>query len=217
MKRGIQLEANLTINNDLLLAAYFMKENAWEGVNQTNFHRVLYFSAVLAPVFLEDEEWGYNFFNTLFGPSNITITEQLRDLSAKGFLELVNINVYSNRIEEKYLITNEGREYCDKVLFMLKNKEKRVLWFKIIIKVLSIYGENFLARLIKEEPNLYSQRQENIKAKLNTDNSENNLSKEFFEFLKERGKEKYRNNSLKNEDYLLLFFDVLYRKYKEEI
>ena len=211
----VKMDVSLKINNDLLLVAFFMKENAWKNVNQTNFHRVLYFSAVLAPIYLFDEKWGYDFSNTIYGPSNIIITEQLRELSVKGFLEIEKITVLTNRTEELYCITDEGIGFCKTVLFCLKNKKKRVAWFKIIVKLLSLYGNDFMSKLIKEEPNIHNQSLENQKSKLFIDNSENNLSKQFFEFLKKQTDETLDSKNMKNEDYLLLFFDILYRKYKE--
>ena len=81
-----------------------------------------------------------------------------------------------------------------------------------MVKVLSIYGSEFLVKLIKEDPNVNSLNKINKRSKIVTDDSEDNLSKEFFKFLKNNSIKK--NSEITDEDNLLLFFDVLYRKYK---
>ncbi len=202
------------INNDLVTVAYFMYENGWDGSNKSNFQRVLYFSAALSPIFIRDYNWNYSFSNTIFGPYNSMIKNELEKLSIKGLLELTERKVYINRVEERYIITSKGKTWCEDLLFRINSENAKIKWFKIIVKVLSIYGENFLSKLIKEDPNVYSQNEINRNARIITDNSEENLSKEFFEFLKEKGKDKLNIESQKDEDYLLLFFDILYRKYK---
>lgn len=214
MKEEFSVNNELVISNDLIIVAYFMKENGWDGANKSNFQRVLYFSAALSPIFIPQYNWNYIFTNTFFGPYNEKIKNELEKLSVKGILELTERKVYTNRVEERYVITRKGINWCEGTLFRLQPEQPKVNWFKIIIKVLSIYGEEFLSKLIKEDPNIYSQNEINKYAKINTDNSNDNLSKEFFEFLKEKGKGKLNIESQKDEDYLLLFFDILYRKYK---
>lgn len=54
----------------------------------------------------------------------------------------------------------------------------------------------------------------NRRAKLITDESEENLTKEFFEYIKVKGKRDLNLELQDDQDYLLLFFDVLYQKYK---
>ncbi|MNW68312.1 hypothetical protein D3C74_470500 [compost metagenome] len=53
----------------------------------------------------------------------------------------------------------------------------------------------------------------NKRSRLIIDDSSDNLSKEFFEFIKDKGINSDVNLN-NNQDYLLLFFDVLYQKYK---
>ena len=202
------------INNDLLAVAYYMKENGWNGSNKSNFQRVLYFSAALSPIFIPHYNWSYAFSNTLFGPYNSIIKEELEKLSVKGLLELTQRKVYANRVEERYIITSKGIKWCENTLFMLVPEQPKINWFKIIVKVLSIYGEEFLSKLIKEDPNVYSQNEINRNARLVIDNTDENLSKEFFQFLREKGKSKLDMRLQKDEDYLLMYFDILYRKYK---
>lgn len=201
------------ISNDLLIVAYHMKFNGWEGANKSNFQRVLYFSAALSPAFLTDN-WAYSFSNTIFGPHNNSITEQLKKLSLKQFLELKDRNIYNNRVEERYIISQKGIDSLENTVFKMVNWKKRVSWLSIIVKVLSIYGENFVAKLVKEDPNVFYSNQDNKRAKITTDDSEENLSKEFLLFVKEQGKMKINLEFQKDEDYLLYFFDVLYQKYK---
>lgn len=192
-----------------------MDKYGWKDVYKSNFQRVLYFAAILAPVFLMDGNWGYDFYYTIFGPYNDEIKESLRKLSTKGLITKSEIKIYANRTEVKYNISSKGIESCEKILFIIDDLKLRVKWFDIVIKVLSIYGNDFMSRLVKQEPNVIEQDQSNDKRRLASDNSENNLSKMLYEFLKERGKEKFSIEQYSDEESVLLFFEVLYRKYVE--
>ncbi|MFP3681502.1 hypothetical protein SB725_30950, partial [Pseudomonas sp. SIMBA_041] len=66
--------------------------------------------------------------------------------------------------------------------------EKKIIWFSILVKALSIYGEDFLSKLVKEDPNVHYQNAMNKRSKIITDESAENLSKEFFNFIKSKGK-----------------------------
>jgi len=190
-----------------------MSKHGWKSANKTTFQRVLYFAAVLSSIFTS-EAWTYNFSNTMFGPYNNDIVDELNDLFVKGFIKLEDRKTYSNRIEERFSINQKGIKLCEETFLKLNPLKSKILWFDIIVKTLSIYGEDFLSKLIKEEPNVYYQNKENKNSRLIIDESSDNLSKEFFSFIKCEGKSRL-NIELKNDyDYLLLFFDVLYRKYK---
>lgn len=202
------------INNDLLLVSYFIKKNSWAGASKSSFQRILYFAAVFSSVFLPNDKWIYNFSNTFFGPYNNDISPQLNKLLVQGLLTLEERKVYSNRIEEKYQISDKGIETCEKYLCKIENLNAKIQWINLIIKTLSIYGENFLSKLIKEDPNVFYQNQINKNSKLIIDSSSENFSKEFFEFVKSKGKNELKMELQEDQDYLLLFFDILYRKYK---
>jgi len=208
------LQTDLVMKNDLLLIAYYMNENGWSGANKSTFQRVLYFSAALSPIFLPNEPWTYNFSNTLFGPYNSEISTQMNELQTKGFFELESRKIYSNRIEDRYSISERGKEVCRQSLFKVETLNGKKIWLRILVKALSIYGEDFLSKLVKEDPNVYYQNAMNKRAKLITDESAENLSKEFFDYIKTTGKEEIDLELDSDQDYLLLFFDVLYQKYK---
>ncbi|MFP3392015.1 hypothetical protein [Brevibacillus sp. SIMBA_040] len=207
-------DTSIVMKNDLLLISYFMDENGWSGANKSSFQRVLYFSAALSPIFLSHEPWAYSFSNTLFGPYNNEVSIQINDLHTRGFLSLEERKVYANRIEERYSISDEGRSICKDRLFLVSTLEKKIIWFSILVKALSIYGEDFLSKLVKEDPNVHYQNAMNKRSKIITDESAENLSKEFFNFIKSKGKSDLNIELSSDQDYLLLFFDVLYQKYK---
>lgn len=206
-------EASLIIKNDILIIAYYLREYGWNEVNKSTFQRLLYFSAVLSPIFMPKEEWAYNFSNTLFGPYNNELSLEINDLETKGFLSLVERKVYTNRIEEKFNISQMGIENCEHRIFLLNTLKTKVSWFNVLVKTLSLYGESFLSKLVKEDPNIFYQNEMNKRSKLIINDSSDNLSKEFFEFIKLKGINSDVNLN-NNQDYLLLFFDVLYQKYK---
>ena len=83
-----------------------------------------------------------------------------------------------------------------------------------IVKVLTIYEDNFLSKLIKEDPNVSFMNSGNQKTKIPTNDTEENLSNELVKYLEENGREKLKLEGKADEEYLLLFFDLLYRKYK---
>ena len=210
------MEENFTLKNDILCIAYYMKKNGWEGISKTNFHRVLYFAAVLSTVFLKDYEWTYSFSNTIFGPRNKDITGELDELFMKGFLMLSNRKVISNRVEEKYVISDAGCEALEKTCFILDSEKSKLLWLEIIVNVLSVYGESFLSKLIKEDPNVSSMNSLHQNGNIPCTNTDENLTIELYKYLKKSGKDRLNLESSLDEEYLMLFFDLLYRKYKED-
>lgn len=203
---------NFSISNDILVISYYIDKNHWKNVSKTNYQRILYFSATLSPIFAPNYNWNYYFSNTIFGPYNSEISDSLQKLSVKGFMKITERKVSTNRVFENYYITGKGSEFCDNVLLKIESETEKYLFFNVIVKVLSIYGSDFLVKLIKADPNINSLNKINKMSKIATDDSQDNLSKEFFIFLKENSKKK--NNTITNEDNLLLFFDILYRKYK---
>ncbi|MEW9938701.1 hypothetical protein AB2T96_16020 [Clostridium butyricum] len=206
------MKNNYSIENDILAISYYVNQNNWQDVSKTNYNRILYFSAALCPVFAPNYNWKYYFSNTLFGPYNSEILNSLQKLSVKGFIKVTERKVSVNRVFENYCITDKGISLCENVLFKIESENKKYMCFNVIVKVLSIYGSDFLIKLVKADPNINSLNKINKMTKINTDNCEENLSKEFFLFLKDNSKK--RNNKITNEDNLLLFFDILYRKYK---
>lgn len=97
---------------------------------------------------------------------------------------------------------------------VLEYEISKILWLETIVKALTIYEDNFLSKLIKEDPNVSYMNSGNQKTKIPTSNTEDNLSNELVKYLEEHGKEKLSLERKADEEYLLLFFDLLYRKYK---
>lgn len=202
------------LKNDILMVAYYMEENGWKAVNKTNFQRVLYFAAVLSPTFLNEYEWTYSFANTMFGPINKDLTTELEELFAKGLLILADRRIIPNRVEEKYCISPQGKRVVENSIMKLSSESSKRLWLESIVKVLSIYEDNFLSKLIKEDPNVSFMNEGNQKSKISINNTEENLSNELLKYLEESGRKRFKLEGKADEEYLLLFFDLLYRKYK---
>ena len=208
------MEDQYELKNDILIVAYYMEKDGWNGVSKTNFQRVLYFAAVLSPTFLKDYEWTYGFYNTMFGPINKDLTTELEELFAKGLLSLVDRKITSKRVEEKYVISLQGEKIVENHIMKLNYETSKILWLETIVKVLTIYEDNFLSKLIKEDPNVSFMNSGNQKTKIPTNDTEENLSNELVKYLEENGREKLKLEGKADEEYLLLFFDLLYRKYK---
>lgn len=210
------MENQYELKNDILIVAYYMERGGWGAVSKTNFQRVLYFAAVLSPAFLKGYEWTYSFFNTMYGPVNRDLTTELEELFAKGLLLLVERKIVPNRVEEKYSISPQGEKIVENHIMKLEYESSKILWLETMVKVLTIYEDNFLSKLIKEDPNVSYMNSGNQKTKIPTNNTEDNLSNELLKYLEENGKEKLKLDGKADEEYLLLFFDLLYRKYKGE-
>lgn len=135
--------SDLIMKNDLLIIAYNMSEDGWSGANKSTFQRILYFSAALSPIFIPNNIWSYNFSNTLFGPYNNEISVQMNDLHVKGFFELESRKIYATRVEDRYSISDRGKAVCRNNLFLIDTLRSKVAWFNILVKALSIYGEDF--------------------------------------------------------------------------
>lgn len=208
------LDEATTLKNDIITVSYFFNENSWNSASKTSYQRVLYFAAVLSPVFLPDEKWSYDFSNTFFGPYNKEISPLIQEVSNKGLLKVVDRRIYQNRVEENFTISELGINFCEDILFKLNNNISKVQWIDVIVKTLSIYGENFLSKLIKNDPNVVNLNMINSYKKITIDDSSENISKEFFNFIKDKGKDRLKLENQDDKDFLLLFFDILYRKYK---
>lgn len=208
------MDSQFELKNDILIIAYYMEENGWRAVSKTNFQRVLYFAAVLSPAFLKDYQWTYGFANTMYGPINKDLTTELETLFAKGLLLLQDRKIVTNRVEEKYSISKQGKYIVENHIMKLKHELPKLLWMESIVKVLTIYEDNFLSKLIKEDPNISFMNEGNQKTKIPINNTEDNLSNELMKYLESNGKAKLKLENKADEEYLLLFFDLLYRKYK---
>ena len=202
------------LSTDILFISYFLKKNGWDGASKTSLQRVLYFSAELSTVFLKENKWNYSFSNTMFGPYNYEISNVIDELAAKELLELIERKISVDKVRERYIISEKGIKVCENVLFGIDNELDKRNWFELLVKILTVYGEKFLAKLVKEDPNVIYLDSINSRKKIPNGNSEDNLSKEFYLFLKKTGKEKFSIDNDSNEEFLLLFFDALYQKYK---
>lgn len=208
------MENQYELKNDILIVAYYMEKEGWGAVSKTNFQRVLYFAAVLSPKFLKDYEWTYNFYNTMYGPVNNDLTKELDELSVKELLSVADRKKFANRVEEKFVISLQGKAVVENLFKKLKKETSKILWLETMVKALTIYEDNFLSKLIKEDPNISSMNLGNQKTKIPTNDTEDNLSNELMKYLEENGREKLKLEGKADEEYLLLFFDLLYRKYK---
>lgn len=168
------------IKDDILIISYYFSQNEWKSANKVSYQRVLYFSAVLAPIFIKNSKWKYDFSNTLFGPYNNEVSHSLQELYIKGDLELVRRNIYQNRVEESFKISEQGIKKCEMYIFTLEMNKTKKEWFKIIVKALSLYGEAFLSKLVKVDPNVLNMNNINSTGKIVSDDSTENISKEFF-------------------------------------
>ena len=142
----------------------------------------------------------------MYGPINKDLTTDIEELFAKGLLSLVNRKITSNRVEEKYVISIQGKRIVENHIMKLEYEISKILWLETIVKVLTIYEDNFLSKLIKEDPNVSYMNSGNQKTKIPTNNTEDNLSNELVKYLEENGREKLSLERKADEEYLLLFF-----------
>ena len=203
---------NFKLKNDIIAISYYANQNDWKNISKTNYQRILYFSAVLAPIFAPNTNWSYGFNNTIFGPYNTEITDSLKELNVKDLITEVNRAIHVNKVYTDYVISKKGIDLFENKLYKIESEQAKYKWFSIVVKVLSIYGSDFMVKLIKNDPNVVFQDENRLQEKLVIDNTSDNLSKEFFMYIK--GNNLATENNLVDEDILLVFFDILYRKYK---
>lgn len=206
--RQIELDK---IKDDIVLISKIVKDENWDGLTLRDFQMILYLGATLSSVFLVNEEWGYSFRNVHEMAYNSDLSDLLDEMASKQIVDRVSIVVYDEDLLEKYTILDSGIEIYNNIVEFNINIERRIRWLRILAKNLSIYGSSFLPKFMHVDPNIVSLGiEESI---IDTSDSENNLTKDFFDFLKERGIKEFKLKNKKDEDFLMLFFKVQYETY----
>jgi uncharacterized protein YwgA len=145
--------------NDVLFVLYSGDSLSWNDLNRTNFQKILYLSAALAPLVKID--WEYEFTNAPYGPFNREIYKASDLLKHYGYADVTELLIQKDsKMRISYKITERGRAEVDSIR-RLKKERERLHWIGTVMKVLDIYGPTVITKLAYKEPTFSKMRREN--------------------------------------------------------
>lgn len=148
--------------NDVLFTLYAAQILEWPDLNRTNFQKILYFCAVLAP--LAKIDWGYDFTNAQYGPFKSNIQDAVDRLVPYGYARPTEITLQKDsKLRARYKITSRGNQEVERICHLKKEKE-RLDWIIQIMKVLDVYGPKIVMKLVYNEPTFNKIRKQNQRA-----------------------------------------------------
>ena len=108
------MQVHRTFLNDVLFALYAAESLGWPDLNRTNFQKILFFCAALAPS--AKIEWGYRFTNAAYGPFNKDIHQATDVLVPYGFVEVTDLTLQKDsKLRARYRITPRGMREVDRI------------------------------------------------------------------------------------------------------
>jgi hypothetical protein len=145
--------------NDVLFVMYAGNLLNWPDLNRTNFQKILYLCAAVAPI--GDIGWGYDFTNAPYGPFNREIHVASDMLVHRGYALLTGLRVQrDSKVRASYRITERGIAEV-KLICTLKRENDRFRWVAEILKVLDLYGPRLVTKLAYQEPTFNRMRRQN--------------------------------------------------------
>jgi hypothetical protein len=193
--------------NDVLFVLNAGDSLGWPDLTRTNFQKILYLSAVLAP--LEQRHWEYEFTNAPYGPFNSEI-HQASDLLVVpyGYATTTELIVQKDsKMRARYKITPKGAAEVQ-AISRLQKERQRLEWIRTVMKVLDIYGPTVVTKLAYEEPTFSRMRKDNKGGKIDLSPDENQSIKLISRVTKELEK-KYQINLDTTLSKLITYFDFL--------
>jgi hypothetical protein len=193
--------------NDVLFVLYAGDSLAWPDLTRTNFQRILYLSATLAP--LATIEWGYDFTNAPYGSFNGELL-QASDLLvvSYGYAEATDVKVQrDSKMRAKYRITRSGKVEVNSICRLRREKE-RLEWITTVMKVLDIYGPKVTTKLAYEEPTFRRMRKDNKGGVIDLSEDENQSMRLINRLISELS-QKHSINLDTTISKLITYFDFL--------
>ncbi len=173
--------------NDVLFSLHAAHALHWPDLNRTNFQKILFLSAVLAP--LIRLEWGYEFTNAPYGPFSRNIHQAADTLIHYGYAEPVSIKLLKDsKLRARYKITSLGEQEVEAICRLERERIRRG-WIMTLMKVLDIYGPTLIIKLAYREPTFAQMRSQNKGGVIDITESENqslHLIDQLIRTLKER-------------------------------
>lgn len=189
------------VNSDILALLKIASEIGWNKLRESSLHRILYLSSVLYNFIDNHKEQlfeNYHFSLSATGPYSDIINKSIIDLSTReniiedeetGFLKLDSTTDKTNSLEQN-------------------NKYN---WFKIIVFILGLYGEDKIFGFVIQDPQYKDDFQRNIKTSIDISNQNktvetlNQFKAAFEETLDDVSK-------IEDKEYLELYFEYVFSK-----
>ncbi len=153
------MQPHRTFLNDVLFVLYAADSLGWPDLNRTNFQKILFFCATLAP--LVEIRWEYEFTNAPYGPFNRNIFRAADFIVPYGYAKVTSLTLQKDsKLRARYRITPKGIYEVDRIC-QLDTERKRLEWITLVLKVLDIYGPKMVTKLAYKEPTFSQVRSQN--------------------------------------------------------
>ena len=191
-------------SDDIIYLTYTGTKLGWKNLKPQSIHRILYLSKILY-FFLhksDDNVMAYYHFSTENkpGPVSAIIEKALDFLESIQFIHVdssVNLN------------TEKSKDRIDRILNSQINKNK-FNWLKVIMLILSKYGENKVFSFTINDPQYIESSSSNSPKEI-TFNIEENKTLEVLNNFKEAFEESIDDtSSISKEEYLDLYFEYIF-------
>jgi hypothetical protein len=200
------MQVHQTYLNDVLSVLHAAETLDWPDLNRTNFQKILYLCATLAP--LAHIDWGYDFTNAPYGPFNRGIHHAADVLVHHGYAELTSLTLQrDSKLRARYRITPSGSREADRIC-KLQREKKRLDWITLIMKILDIYGPKITTKLAYKEPTFSQMRRQNRGGAIDL-SPEDNLSLRLVQTLHDELDDKYSLQLDTLASKLIAYFDYL--------
>jgi len=200
------MQVHQTYLNDVLFALHATEALDWPDLNRTNFQKILYLCATLAP--LVHIDWEYNFTNAPYGPFNREIHQAADVLVHQGYAELTGLTLQrDSKLRARYRINSSGSREVDRIC-RLRRERKRLDWITLIVKILDIYGPKIITKLAYREPTFSQMRRQNRGGAIDL-SPEDNLSIRLVQTLHDELDSKYTVQLDTLASKLIAYFDYL--------
>lgn len=187
------------INADLVSLFIAIDEIGWEGIRESSIHRIVYLASVLDGfVNRTDGDYGnYHFSISLSGPYSEAIYGSVIDLKRRDVLsqnDEGNLRVDLGILEKLDIPVSEKLD-----------------WFRIVIYILGLYGENKIYGFVSQDPEYKQKFQRNSQKELNI-SSENRTIAFLNQFRKAFEETLSDVSQINEQEYLELYFEYIFSK-----
>lgn len=183
-------------SEDILSIASTAKRMGWESVSEQSFHRILYLTKTFyAFKHTEDNIFDYFHFTvTTYGPHSLLVEKSVTFLASGERLKVCQDGTYCINTTED----------------LVTNKEKAT-WIKIILHILSHYGENRIFAFVINDPTYDEAVKTNRHSEIDS-SAESKTVMILNSFKSAFESEQDSISDLSDEQYIDLYLDFLFSK-----
>jgi hypothetical protein len=196
---------SISILADIILIFQSSKLAGWEEISHKTISRTLYFVSTLYHYFHKDKNnifKDYKFFMEKDYPRLDHLDEYLTTLEGK------NIIIKKNN---QFMLNKSMIESHDQY-FRVPFFTNRRIWISLVIKILSIYGEDTIYDFIFRDPEFsYNNDRNEYNILMNMDSkSQTYITLEHFHAAFEEALKLQNRESLSIERYVILYFEYIF-------